>query len=273
MVFAILVLLFGVLSSIFLYPAHTSYFTYHLVFTAILGFLSSIVLDWAIKEESISFLPKEDRRKKDKDVKNFFWFFISSGYILSKIFKDSICYRERNSDVVACGDINCKCEKAAKAAFISNANRLNLVVSGILLLIITIASFNMDVVKINFIWQSFSFFIFFRVTSRSIEIIYAFTMDVLKGESKSSSSLDKYDRIDLALKSYVENILNYSLVYYVFSNENGVGSAVLNSIGTATISKVHNSNCNLEQLFVYGQVLTSLCLVVLSLAMYISRKK
>ncbi|MGU5814327.1 hypothetical protein ACV1EC_05425 [Aeromonas hydrophila] len=273
MVFAILVLFLGVLSSIFLHSDHTSYFTYHLFFTAILGFFSSIVLDWAIKEESISFLPKEDRRKKYKDVKMFFWFFISSGYILSKIFKDSICYRERNSDLVACKDINCKCEKVAKAAFISNANRLNLVVSGILLLFITIASFNIDLVKINFIWQSFSFFIFFRVTSRSVEIIYAFTMDVLNDESKSSSSLGKYDRIGLALKSYVENILNYSLVYYVFSNQNGIGGAILNSIGTATISKVHNSNCNLEQLFVYGQVLTSLCLVVLSLAIYISRKE
>ena len=257
---SITILTICLLLSVFNYPNVLGNLEFEL---ALYGFLLSFALDYFVKYCSISTLGKLDNRNVHIKY-NLLWIFVSHGYFLSTIFKDSIIYRSRVFRV--------KQEKLARARFIQKANLYNLWASSATLAVIAALS----ITEVFREYESFkaviTWFVIFRALSRSIEIVYAFSKDVIKGEEKTSSSLTKYDRIQLALSSYIENIVNYSVVYYFF-NMTSISSAVIVSIGRSTISNVDPSKCLLDQSLAYGQVLTTLSLVVLSLAIYVSRKK
>ncbi|OOF22460.1 hypothetical protein BZJ19_14595 [Salinivibrio proteolyticus] len=260
MKFSISILAICLLLSVFNHPNSLEDLEFEI---ALYGFLLSFALDYLVKYCSISTLGKLDNRNVHIKY-NLLWIFVSHGYFLSQVFKDSIRYRSRVFRV--------KQEKIARAKFIQKANLYNLWTSSVIL--VAIASLSMTEVFRDY--ESFkvviTWFVIFRTLSRSIEIVYAFSKDVIKGEEKTSSALTKYNRIQLALSSYIENIVNYGVVYYFF-NMTSISNAVLVSISRSTISNVDPSTCLLDQALAYGQVLTTLSLVVLSLAIYVSRKK
>lgn len=257
---ALSILAVSLVVSIFGYPNIAIKFEFLPMF---IGFILSVILDYLVKSLAISSLGSLDNRKVIVKY-NVLWIFLSSGYFLSKVFKDSIKYKNRV--------FRLKQEKAARAKFISNANKYNLWASSVVLAFITLFSLTDYLSLYINVRNILIWFVVFRVVSRCVEIVYAFTNDVIKNKESNSSTLTKYDRIKLALNSYVESIINFSVVYYFFDKAS-IGDAVLTSLGRSTISNLNLSGCRLEQFLAYGQVLTSLILVVLSLAIYVSRNK
>lgn len=240
------------------------------------GFLLSFSIDIVVKIYGLFSVPygyiKISNAKITMSYLATVW--LSSGYVFAKICKGMIVPSAKYAN---CMSKDCDCVKHLKGKFINRANKGNLFVSASILLPLIF----IDVVGINI--QSIPDLsiliaaVIFRVISRSFEIIYAFTKDVLSNKKVTSSNLDKYDRIRLALSSYIENILNFCTAYYFLASiinpkENtSIGSSVLESIGTATISNVHEASCLFEKFLVNLQVVTALALVVLSLAAYLSR--
>ncbi|MQU04456.1 MULTISPECIES: hypothetical protein [Pseudomonas] len=113
---------------------------------------------------------------------------------------------------------------------------------------------------------------FMRFLSRSFEIFYAFLCDAIQSKI-SSTSLTKSERIKLALKSYAE-IYIYSASAYLVLPWIGIDKAITLSLNVGTLTNVgmaFTEPTHTENLIVFVQVFTTLCLVVLSLASYISR--
>jgi hypothetical protein len=114
-----------------------------------------------------------------------------------------------------------------------------------------------------------------RYISRSYEISYAFGRDVLQ-EEESTSGLNKYDRVRLALWSYLEIFVYSAAAYLAVYPSLGALLALSMSlrIGTLTdIGVAFNSGLGGEANLIFVQVFCTLSLVVLSLASYLSRKK
>jgi hypothetical protein len=160
-------------------------------------------------------------------------------------------------------------KKEELGRFIKYSNYGNLLIS-IIIFIITCVFYSQKY------WLLLGF-VFWRFVSRSLEIMIAFVKDVTS-KSKKSSYLDKYDRIKLATTSYIEIII-YSAAFYVTLGKNiDYIQALLLSLGTSTFTHVPFYTDAIEiklfekdwmYLFVYLQVLTSISLVVLSIASYI----
>lgn len=125
--------------------------------------------------------------------------------------------------------------------------------------------------------EIFRYFLFFRTISRSLEIIIAFGNDTLQNKPQKSS-LDKYDRISLAVHSYIDVILMYASLYYAFKFErNSINliESLLDSIGIMTFSNFFDEFSKYElykKMIVYLQVITSFVLVSVSFAIYIGRE-
>ncbi|KJZ45559.1 hypothetical protein [Pseudomonas fluorescens] len=120
--------------------------------------------------------------------------------------------------------------------------------------------------------QFISALVFVRFLSRSFEIFYAFLCDAIQSTTPSTS-LTKTERIKLALKSYAE-IYIYSASAYLVLPCTGIEKAATLSLNVGTLTNVgmaFTEPTHTENLIVFVQVLTTLCLVILSLASYISR--
>lgn len=129
------------------------------------------------------------------------------------------------------------------------------------------------------ILKIFTFVIIFRISSRSFELMYAFCKDVVI-KKDPSTNLTKYDRIQLAIKSYIELALTNACLYFlspIVNLENTVielNESLIKSIGIQTFTNVNlsdSSEFTTIKYFIYLQVFTSLSLIVLSLAVYASR--
>lgn len=236
---------------------------------AVLGVALTITIEFAIRFFAFKDVQPKPEYSKIKVEKNYFWLVISPGYFFSSYFKKIIQYRDRNFNKIL--------QKNSKATFLKSANNKNLIASSVIFFIVSIIGLLKNEIECQlfyFIVQIALFFVLTRTFSRSIEIIYAFTNDVIKIDISNSSSLNKYDRIKLALNSYVENILNFSAVYYLLQKEYvNIQGAFLSSIGRSTISNLTLEHKDVLLSFIaYGQVITTLTLVVLSLAIYVGRK-
>lgn len=131
-----------------------------------------------------------------------------------------------------------------KGRIIESFNNMNVIVSVLLAFLL----FAFEYAFNGYIWL-FTFIILIRVISRSLEIIIAFYKDVThKNEAMKKTNLNKYDRISLAVKSYLEMIITYAIAYSVigeYSIENiaNISDSIKNfldnlivSVGTMTIS-------------------------------------
>lgn len=114
-----------------------------------------------------------------------------------------------------------------------------------------------------------------RYISRSYEIAYAFGKDVLQ-ENLTSSGLDKYERIKLALLSYTEVFIYSAAAYLVLPAVQDPIDALSMSLNVGSLTNVgfaFGQNASFFHNMVFVQVFCTLSLVVLSLASYLSRAK
>ena len=167
--------------------------------------------------------------------------------------------------------------KADRAKIIQERNKSNFIVSRTFM----VCSFLVILFDLDVLTYLFSGFNGYRFISRSLEITFAFSFDSFN-ENDNKSGLNKLERISLAIHSYLE-IYVYSASFYVTIIHNSAGfSLILKSllaslsVGTLTnIGYIQNEillPSELSQLLVFFQVFATLSLVVLSLAMYVSRK-
>jgi hypothetical protein len=115
-----------------------------------------------------------------------------------------------------------------------------------------------------------------RFVSRSIEIAYAFSRDVLQARP-SSTRLRKGQRIRLTLVSYLEIFLYSTAAYTMLPTVTSAREALIFSLNVGTLTNVGYAYAPPEPplvvILVFGQVFTTLSLVLLSLAAYLSRAK
>ena len=112
-----------------------------------------------------------------------------------------------------------------------------------------------------------------RTISRSFEIAFAFTKDVIK-EEKKNSNLSNGERIILGINSYLEIIINYAILYYllsVFQISNlfaykDLNLALFRSIGISSFTGINVSNLDY---FAILQLFTSLSLIYFAFAGYV----
>lgn len=113
-----------------------------------------------------------------------------------------------------------------------------------------------------------------RFVSRSLEITYAFVTDAFQ-DSESTTGLTSKERIMLAMKSYVEIYLYSAPAYLIFTKCNDAWAAISLSMNVGTLTNVGQAfgipGIGFEINLVFIQVFTTLSLVILSLASYLSR--
>ncbi len=179
--------------------------------------------------------------------------------------------------------------KIKRKNYIKQMNTLNLILSIVIAVVVGICFKEVRAcLRTNLDFFSFFIgFVIFRIISRSIEIIIAFGTDVTSDSSKSkSSSLSKNERIKLAIKSYFDIIVMYFPVYFLFQScvkkcccfsyycccleSQGFCESVLKSFGVSTLSNAGFKDYVFVDTFIILQVLTTITLVSLSIAIYVS---
>ncbi len=232
------------------------------VYAYIVAFFLYFILEYKVRKwcypvepkPSLSFLPKWTKGKE--------WtILVSSGYWLARYYKKRLSSFPTGR------------KKHLLRQYIKRNNLCNLIVSSI----ITFLSFHLikeDGLGCFFI-SFISAFVLFRFISRAFEIAYAFSNDVMS-YNKNRSGLCKERRIQLAIRSYVELYILSAPVYYAFDLAcTKVGALTLSlSVGSFTnVGAAFPTGYSYASNLVFIQVFSTLSLVVLSLALYISRKK
>jgi hypothetical protein len=203
----------------------------------------------------------------------------SFDYFLSDIFKNAI----GNNDGIIY-------KSQAKAKLIQYFNWINLSVS------LTFASFIVLIFNSNYIngYDDYGMikilliFVFIRSFSRSFEIIYAFIEDVATKEGdKKTTTLDRYDRLSLAITSYIEIFISYSIFYYlwaiIFKGNKKIMflDKLIKSIGIMSFTDVdfyNKMSVSHIHVFLYNtalalQIITSMVLIIFAIASYLSNDK
>jgi hypothetical protein len=115
-----------------------------------------------------------------------------------------------------------------------------------------------------------------RFVSRGVEIAYAFGRDVLQTRA-SSTNLRTGQRVRLTLFSYLEIFLYSMAAYTMLPTVLSAREALILALNVGTLTNVGyaypDSETPLVVTLVFGQVIATLSLVVLSLAAYLSRTK
>ena len=158
-----------------------------------IGFLLSVFLDLFVKIYGMYSIP---RKYLNVSIDSFairflFSVWLSSGYTFAKIIKAMIVpFREQQTCTV---DDRCSCVKYLKGMFIYRSNQGNLFLSVLILVLLTVMEFcGFELKQVPYGGVIIAAVIF-RVISRSFEITYAFTKDVLSKNKETNSDLDKYD--------------------------------------------------------------------------------
>lgn len=245
----------------------------NLLATGILHIMALIISSCLLYDSLLlKFLKKT---KKYTDYAKYFMWAISSDYCIAKFIKNNI---KNANDLDSSGQVDKKIDGMGNERkdekklrlFIQISNGLNLIFS-LLLIVIFFIFANL---KINYIMFCF---ILIRGISRSVEICYAFTKDIIKREKKSTQ-LTPEKRTVLGISSYFEVILNYSLIYYIlsqfgkkfilgdFCKYKELGSAIFRSIGISTFTGISAGTLDV---FSVIQLFTSLALVYFAFASYI----
>ena len=114
-----------------------------------------------------------------------------------------------------------KNKKKKRAKFIKNSNTAYLIIS--ICLVLILLCFLEIKEKSFWVEGTLLLLIFYYCFSRINEVFFAFYRDAIdkmaKIKSKSKSEILTYsDRVRLALRSYIELILDYAIVYYIFNS-------------------------------------------------------
>ena len=217
---------------------------------------------------------KDDVEDNNNGMKIFKYLF-SFDYMLADYFKNKL--KKHMKSELKNTDEEEKKEKEAekKAILIEYFNWANLsIILFSLFLVFLCQSFNWDCIK-RLSWLFYGF-ITYRTFSRALEIIYAFYGDVAtRSGDKKTSKLGRYRRLSLAVFSYIEMMLSYSLIYLGLA-----GGKILDkiyrsiSIMTFTNIKLVKESpkflLNLNKFIVMTQLIVSLTLVAFAIAKYLS---
>jgi len=154
--------------------------------------------------------------------------------------------------------------------FVEKSNYLNVI------LVVLIAFINMfSSINGMFIFKSF---FAFHIISRIFEITYAFYNDITDDEN--NSGLKSNQRISLAVNSYFEIIILGGIFYYLFSDQllknlgqNNFIDYLIYSGTVSTFNFGFNEDTTVQlKTITLIQVFSSLNLVILSVAKYVSEK-
>ncbi|KVT93176.1 hypothetical protein WK60_12015 [Burkholderia ubonensis] len=184
---------------------------------------------------------------------------ISPGFWLSHYFKSRIQHFAGTNAV------------SARRTLITRSNWLNVLVSMILLILglLTVLA-----ARGTFGCSLVADLVVVRYISRTTEIGYAFGRDVMTPPD-NRSGLDKHARLTLALRSYVELFVLAVPVYLLcVPHYETVLKALTLSLSVGTLTNVGYGFVDrhgFRALLVFPQVFSTLSLVLLSLASYISR--
>lgn len=184
---------------------------------------------------------------------------------------------------------NKKTKSSRKSYVLQKYNYYNLTFSSILLLIVVI--FKKYFPNESQAYICLLLFMGIRVISRSVEICYAFYVDVTS--EVETSSLNRTDRLRLAVYSYIELIFSYAAVYMLLDNTTDspvlwetslrhLFENILFSVGNITLSDSSLSSIyrngeltdlgNMKYLIAL-QVISGLILTVFAIASYLGTKK
>ena len=186
--------------------------------------------------------------------------FFSIDFWFANVFKNRIKQFERRS------------LRSSLKEYIQLNNKVNLLVSACMFLAL-IAAYHAD--DRSLLYQVLLAMSLIRYLSRSYEIAFAFGRDVLQGRRRQSG-LDKYERIRLALMSYMEVFIYSSAAYLALPLIKDPMDALSMSLNVGTLTNVgyaFGADATLFSNLVFVQVFCTLSLVVLSLASYLSREK
>lgn len=152
-----------------------------------------------------------------KGLLNFLFSFINFDYVASKFSKKFIEYK---------GKDNSKSVKERRTDYIKHKNKYNLITSiAVLVLIFILLLASGNISKFNFTNIDFKIsflyvFLFIRLLSRALEIIFAFYYDISKKEgledeqdNENKSNLNSSDRFKLAVRSLFEIIIRCATIY------------------------------------------------------------
>jgi len=157
-------------------------------------------------------------------------------------------------------------------SYIQLNNQVNVLISaGIFLLLVCI--YHLD--RGSVAYETLLVLSVIRYISRSYEIGFAFGRDVLQSKIQSSG-LNKYERIRLALFSYLEVFIFSAAAYLALPSITDPMDALSTSLNVGTLTNVgvaFGPGSTFFSNMVFIQVICTLSLVVLSLASYLSRAK
>lgn len=258
----------------------------------IISFIIYVLIEYFIRSLSYSYLSIEKYTFPSRGFECWrdIVFLISPGYWFAKYYKR----RVRNDIEKKYDFCNYKeyLENKLKEYIINN-NHFNIVTSFMLFFLVLCFSKEKNQSDISHltnyisIYSVFFWVVVWRLISRCFEITVAFGFDVMS-ENKPSSALNKYDRISLALKSYLEIYVISSTTYVFMPHAKNALDAIFISLGTGTLSSVSNyikmpyeitnlcfskNSIYLMDFFLFIQIFTTLSLVILSLAVYVGRSK
>ncbi|PLR59077.1 hypothetical protein CYU11_03205 [Vibrio parahaemolyticus] len=227
----------------------------YLLYIAIV-YMTKILAFWAVVGKN-----SNQRLSTGKQYSIFSLFTVD--YLLSSIFKERVDFydvKDRNK---------------SKSCLIVVFNYVNVAFSFVLLFL---AYFS---VSMNWYTETVAWLCAIRFISRCIEITVAFARDVITKPAVETAKgkLTKYDRMQLALKSYIEVFVLGASVYVLTLPPGGISliTAVNMSFGvgtfTNTSSAISSMGFQTLILLVYMQVFTTLTLVVMAFAIYIGRSK
>ena len=220
------------------------------------GLLLYFCLEWYLHATAAHGIGIIEKGRFPLSGKMFLFTLLSIGYAFAYCYKNESTGEQRKQ-------------------YIKKCNRWNWVIS----LILMICSFSVVSTQSLLLIPFFQGISGYRFISRSLEIIWAFGFDVVH-KPPYRSNLDKFQRLQLALMSYSEIYL-YSASFYVTIINNSNDNLILLhsllmslSVGSLTNVAYSQNNALLSdwlQLFPFIQVIASASLVVLGLAIYLSR--
>ncbi len=226
------------------------------VFSLPSGLLVYFFLEWYLHATAAHGIGINEKGKYPFPWKMYLLRVLSVGYAFSHYFKG-------------------KSEGERRKQFIEKCNLWNWTIS-LILMMCSFGVISADLVLLIPFLQGINGY---RFISRSLEIIWAFGFDIVH-KPPYKSNLNRYERLRLALMSYFE-IYIYSASFYVtiihYTDDNMmVFKSIMMSLSVGTLTNIAYSqnDANLShwlQLFPFVQVMATLSLVVLGLAIYVSQ--
>lgn len=277
-----------------------AFLLHYLVYAKSINIIGDKAKKWTLID-CILFCSKELKKK-------FSLFIFSSDYVFAKNFKSIICesiikdtcpmrnsgdgFHLYNDEQVVCkdnpfiGKFGCEVHlrKTSRKLYVLLSNWANVIL--VCCLIIATASFISPELDNSNIKEIYYAFLIFHTMSRVIEISFAFYQDVVVSRMNHNleigerlSNLKRGNRISLAVHSYIEIALIFSIIYYLqpsltnVSKDGTLLDYILYSFSVMAYNFSFSNDFTTFGKFIHlNQIFVSITLVVLSIANYLGLK-